>query len=65
MSFCEAKTEPSLEGFVLTKLKQDLCKRAYFCVAKRVPCAGMRRKGNRGRNEGGYLKLDSRLKLNL
>ena len=37
MSFCGVKTKPSLEGFVLTKLKQDLCKRACFCVAKRVP----------------------------
>ena len=51
-SFCEVKTKPSLEGFVLTKLKQDLCKRACFYAAKRVPCAGMRRKGEQGINEG-------------
>ena len=51
-SFCEVKTKPSLEGFVLTKLKQDLCKRACFYAAKRVPCAGMRRKGEQGINKG-------------
>ena len=36
-SFCGVKTKPSLEGFVLTKLKQDLCKRVCFYAAKRVP----------------------------
>ena len=35
-SFCEVKTKPSLEGFVLTKLKQVLCGRACFYAAKRV-----------------------------
>ena len=46
-SFCEAKTKPSLEGVVLTKLKQDLCKRAYFCAAKRVPAPAQGAKANR------------------
>ena len=44
--FLRSKNEPSLEGFVLTKLKQDLCKRACFYAAKQVPRAGMERKGN-------------------
>ena len=56
-SFCEAKTKPSLEGFVLTKLKQDLLQRACFCAAKRVPRAGMRRKGEQDTTEKGYLKF--------
>ena len=56
-SFCEAKTKPSLEGFVLTKLKQDLLQRACFCAAKRVPRAGIRRNGKQGRREEGYLKF--------
>ena len=38
-SFCEVKTKSSQEGFVLTKLKQDLCKRACFYAAKRVPAS--------------------------
>ena len=56
-SFCGAKTKPSLEGFVLTKLKQDLCKRAYFCAAKRVPAPASRRKGEQDINGKGYLKF--------
>ncbi len=56
-SFCGVKTKPSLEGFVLTKLKQDLCKRACFYAAKRVPRAGMRRKSEQDANEKGYLKF--------
>ena len=56
-SFCEAKTKPSLEGFVLTKLKQDLLQRACFCAAKRVPRAGMRRKGEQDATKKGYLKF--------
>ena len=36
-SFCGVKTNPSLEGFVLTKLKQDLCKRAGFTQLNECP----------------------------
>ena len=48
-SFCGVKTKPSLEGFVLTKLKQDLCKRVCFYAAKRVPAPARGAKVNRVR----------------
>ena len=37
-SFCGVKMKPSLEGFVLTQLKQDLFRRAFvFAQLKECP----------------------------